>query len=235
LYNLQLIPYYKISKIIDEITFYFDPERLKIPKKFDPFDLIEFCLNLEIDPQRLTRDYSILGGTAFNDGLLEIWPENSENPKIHPVKKGTILIDDRLLSPDANIGRRNFTLLHEAAHWILHSSFFAQNNLDYILCYGLKKTGVRDENLLNNLKIIQTLERQANMAAANFLMPTNAVKFAVRKIMGITYSYKIPIERNFGIDNQIREIADMFDASYQAMTYRLINLGYVKNNYPDFC
>lgn len=93
----------------------FDKERLTIPKPFDAFDFIEFDngLGLETDPQRLTPNLSIWGLTAFNDGHWWVLPKDSEMPEKHPVKKGTILIDDRLLLPDANMGWRNFTLLHE--------------------------------------------------------------------------------------------------------------------------
>ena len=219
----------QLIRIAEDKVRDFDKERLTIPKPLDAFDFIEFDngLGLEVDPQRLTPHLSIWGLIAFNDGHWWVWPENSEVPEKHSVKKGTVLIDERLLLPDANIGLRNFTLLHEGFHWVLHSRVFKKQEVVYQSHCNLNSVSARIGNKKPSLTGIQITEWQANCTAAVFLMPREAVAFAFRKVLKIPKSKTLPILWTPDIDCMIYDIADMFGASYAAMKYRLTDLGFV--------
>lgn len=205
----------------------FDAERLTVPKPLDAFDFIEFDngLNLQTDPQRLTPNLSIWGLTAFNDGYWWVWSEDEEFPRQHPVNRGTILIDERLLLPDASLGWRNFTLLHEGFHWVLHQKVFKRQVVAYQ--HNLSNGSVSPQigNKKPALTGLQITEWQANAAAAEFLMPRKAVDVAVREVLKVPSTRTLPIQWSLPIDMIIPEIADMFGASYAAMKYRLTDLG----------
>jgi hypothetical protein len=219
----------QLIRIAEDKLRSFDEERLTIPKPLDAFDFIEFDngLGLETDPQRLTPNFSILGLTAFNDGHWWVWPENSELPNKHPVRKGTILIDERLLSSDASDGWRNFTLLHEGFHWVLHPRVFKKQEVVYQRHCDRSSVSARIGSKRPYLTGIQITEWQANCAAAVFLMPGDAVIFAFREVLKVPMTKTLPIQWNLSIDLKVYDIADMFSASYTAMKYRLIDLGLV--------
>jgi hypothetical protein len=219
----------QLVKIAEDKLRAFDMERLEIPKSLDAFDFIEFDngLGRETDPQRLTPNLSIWGLTAFNDGYWWTWPEDSEIPKKHPVKRGTILIDERLLSPEASVGWRNFTLLHEGFHWVLHPRVFKKQEVVYQRHCNRINVSARIGNKKPSLTGIQIIEWQANCAAAVFLMPPKAVLNAFREKLHIATTKTLPIQWTLLIDSAIHDIADMFSASYTAMKYRLIDLGLV--------
>ncbi|MDR0695954.1 MAG: ImmA/IrrE family metallo-endopeptidase [Christensenellaceae bacterium] len=217
----------QLIRIAEDKLRSFDEERLKTPKPLDAFDFIEFesGLNLQTDPQRLTPNLSIWGLTAFNDGHWWIWPEGEDMPQKHPVKKGTVLIDERLLLSDASIGWRNFTVLHEGFHWVLHPRVFKRQEVVYQRHTSRDSVSARIGNKKPMLSGIQITEWQANAATAAFLMPREAVTFAFREVLQVPSTKTLPMQWTLPIDVKISEIADMFSASYSAMKYRLSDLG----------
>lgn len=221
----------QLTKIAENKLRDFDEERLKIPKPLDALDFIEFekGLGRKIDPQRLTPNFSIWGLTAFNDGYWYVWSEKEELPKKHLVEKGTIMIDDRLLSDDSSIGWRNFTLLHEGFHWVLHPRVFKKQEVVYQRHCNRNNVSAQIGNKKPKLDGIQITEWQANAAAAIFLMPRDAVINAFMEILKIPQSKfrLLPIQCSLKVEIKIPEIADMFGASYTAMKYRLCDLGLV--------
>lgn len=233
----------------------YDAERLTIPKKVDAIGFVEFYLGLQFDPQLLSPYQEILGLTSFNDGYWYVWPnfnldqlspmdkikrdfmptdvllaqdiEKYGMPEKHPVPKGTVLVDARLFDNGANEGRANFTILHEAFHWILHQRVFSrQEVLFQRYC---------DQNSLATFSKpkgkdgIKKTEWQANAAAAAFLMPREAVSFALREVLKLSQPQKFPISFSTEVDTAIGTAADMFGASKAAMRNRVNNLGLVSN------
>ena len=219
----------QLNRIAEDKLRAFDKERLTIPKPLDAFDFIEFDngLGLKTDPQRLTPNLSIWGLTSFNDGHWWVWPEDSAMPQRHPVKKGTILIDERLLLPEVNVGWRNFTLLHEGFHWVLHPRIFMKQEVVYQHHCDHGSVSAQIGTKKPRLTGIQITEWQANCAAAAFLMPSKAVTFAFREVLKVPMTMRLPIQWTIAIDLKVYDIADMFSASYTAMKYRLTDLGLV--------
>jgi Zn-dependent peptidase ImmA (M78 family) len=93
-------------------------------------------------------------------------------------------------------GRLRFTLAHEIGHWVCHSQSEAAPP---VLC--------RSEDV--TLGAGRALEREANVFAAELLMPESAV----RKVFAET--------------SRIDDVAEAFNVSPQAMHWRLFNFGLV--------
>ena len=226
----------QLKKIAEERLRIFDAERLKIPKPLDALDFIELenGLNLQLDPQRLTPNLSIWGLTAFNDGYWWVWPEDVEMPVKHSVQKGTILIDERIFRPEVNAGLRNFTILHEGFHWVLHQKVFRRQEVALSKHFSKEDISVRIGNRKPAFSGIKITEWQANAAAAVFLMPNEAVTLAYNEVLTIPKTKTLPIKWTTEINSQIFNMANMFSASYSAMKYRLLDLGLLTGTSPQF-
>lgn len=74
---------------------------------------------------------------------------------------------------------------------------------------------------------IQLTEWQANAATAVFLMPQNAVVFAVRELLKLPKNTRFPIQWNSDLELMIPVLARLFGASVAAMHYRLSDLGLI--------
>ena len=100
--------------------------------------------------------------------------------------------------------RTRFTIAHELGHYILHSYktplFIDKKN----------KVLFRDNNSSTG-EIL--MEREANAFAAALLMPKNLIRKEVDNKLA-------------DVDDIIQYLADKFQVSSQAMSFRLSNLGY---------
>ncbi len=114
-------------------------------------------------------------------------------------KKGTILIN-RGHSPE----RKNFTLAHEYAHFVLHRENI-NTHVDENLFF-------RDDNVKNKREI------EANQFAAEILMPTFMIINEIKK-------YQKNIQ--FNIDIFCINLAKKFNVSYQAMLIKLQEVGFI--------
>lgn len=218
----------QLTKIAEDNLRNFDAERLRYPKPLDAMDFTELKLDLQTEPQRLTPNLSIWGLTAFNDGYWYIWPEGEEFPTKHPVCKQTMLIDERLLLPDASVGWRNFTVLHEGFHWILHQKVFARQEVKYQLHLSKDSVSSNIGKKKPQLSGIAITEWQANAAAAAFLMPRGALTTAFRELLKVSQSQILPIQWTPTLDAYVYKLAELFSASYPAMKYRLNDLNLMR-------
>lgn len=204
----------------------YDKQLLVKPKQIDVYDVIEKLLDVPYDWKYLTPNQAILGATAFNPGYIWAWPEpvyrEGMLPYKVPVEKGTILIDSTL-TERGNIGRENFTVMHEVFHQVLHKECFRNEPPNYA---HFSKNPEYDSNGHKKLKTaIDYIEFQANHCAACFLMP--------RDLVIETYG-KMFSKRSYGvlkeiyINNLVREMAVEFNSSETAMKYRLDNLNILR-------
>jgi Zn-dependent peptidase ImmA (M78 family) len=72
---------------------------------------------------------------------------------------------------------------------------------------------------------IELTEWQANVAAAHFLMPPEAVTFAFREVFEVAQNALLPIKYNILSEERRKRLADLFIASKRAMSIRLGGLG----------
>lgn len=104
-----------------------------------------------------------------------------------------------------NERRQRFTLAHELWHYFFHKNFLDEkkwiidNKSQYLFRSNIDIYGTLAEE-------IREMEEEANLFAAELLMPENKVKQLWWKI-----------------DN-IKDLADIFEVSNTAMSYRLDNL-----------
>jgi Zn-dependent peptidase ImmA (M78 family) len=140
--------------------------------------------NLPVDPRRIARSLgvAVFGQPMEVSGVIEI-------------KDGKPVISYNADEPSV---RQRFTIAHEIGH-------FALGHLE-----GSQKLW-RDPVGNFSSSANKREEREANMFAAQLLMPASTVRYAVREV-GIT---------------GVAELARMFGVSQVAMGYRLTNLGFV--------
>ncbi|SEB01728.1 protein of unknown function [Pseudobutyrivibrio sp. ACV-2] len=202
----------------------FDEERLYKTKPIDVYAVIEKCLGVPYDWKYLTPDQSILGVTAFSDGYLYVWPESRYYEGLLPykvyVEKGTILIDETLTEKE-NRGRENFTVMHEIFHNVLHKECFIAE--DSTIMHPTYSRTI-DGKIKTSSGVWKTIEWQANVCAASFLMPADLVRaeyeerYSQAKFARHNRDYMWKLIKNMSSD---------FNVSKQAMSYRLQNLGLI--------
>lgn len=102
--------------------------------------------------------------------------------------------------------RQRFTQAHELGHYVLHS---AKSNvfMDAVL-FKRQSDGYTTQEA--------RMEQEANYFAANILMPEVLVKREVESL-----------HKDLHDEENVRELADRFQVSLPAMTFRLINLGLI--------
>ncbi len=116
------------------------------------------------------------------------------------------------VNEDHNKNRRRFTIAHEVGHFLLHTG--QEIYVDECSKAGLM-INLRDEN---SSKGTDGEEKEANFFAAELLMP---VEFLRKDIA----SYNIIGED--GLKDMLDELAKTYEVSKEALTYRLMNLGYI--------
>lgn len=109
--------------------------------------------------------------------------------------------------------RQRFTIAHEIGHYFLH-------NFQGVHFDG-KNTGLQ-MYLRNDLSSqgISIEEREANLFAAELLMPESIL---IKDVVEFSEFYLLDDR-----DTSIRAIAAKYEVSQLALTYRLINLGFIE-------
>ena len=210
-----------------ELIIEFDKERLHKTKPIDVYAVIEKCLDVPYDWKYLTPDQSILGATAFSGGLLWVWPESKYYEGLRPyqieVEPGTIIIDTTLTEQD-NRGRENFTVMHEVFHQVLHKKCFRTMPKNYVHPTASRTI---DGQVRYASYALAMIEKQANACAAAFLMPADLTKNTYKHL----YRAAGYNRYNYGfVYNTIKEMAEEFSVSQQAMSIRLQTLGLINEN-----
>ena len=221
---------YTVTQLEDkatELLIEFDEERLHKTKPIDVYAVIEKCLDVPYDWKYLTPDQSVLGATAFSGGVLWVWPESKYYEGLFPyqieVEPGTILIDTTLTEQD-NRGRENFTVMHEVFHQVLHKKCFRTMPKNYVHPTASRTI---DGQIRYSSYALAMIEKQANACAAAFLMSAELTRNTYKQL------YKdAGFNRNNHsfVYNTIKEMAEEFSVSQQAMSIRLQNLGLIDEN-----
>ena len=221
---------YTVTQLEDkatELLIEFDEERLHKTKPIDVYAVIEKCLDVPYDWKYLTPDQSVLGATAFSGGVLWVWPESKYYEGLFPyqieVEPGTILIDTTLTEQD-NRGRENFTVMHEVFHQVLHKKCFRTMPKNYVHPTASRTI---DGQIRYSSYALAMIEKQANACAAAFLMPAELTRNTYKQL------YKdagFNCYNHSFVYNTIKEMAEEFSVSQQAMSIRLQNLGLIDEN-----
>ena len=209
------------------------PRNLSQPTPLDVDAFLEFYLNLPVVFQRLSHGGRVLGLTAFDTGYIEVVDEENNQPKALRVKAGTVLIDNSLLNDPKSETRLRFTLMHEAAHWLLHQQAFSVESRSFHgATYLAAKEGKADYSPSKREKSdAERMERQADFLAAALLMPRPALRTACKAYWSYYKQPPMRIERgrdawhNSHAVQFTKYIADQFHVSRAAAKIRLEKLG----------
>lgn len=112
------------------------------------------------------------------------------------------------VNADQHPNRRNFTAAHELGHYLLHDFDDVHVDRDF-------RVWLRSEASSQGTDIE---EKEANLFAAELLMPAHFLAKDVEKIGTIDLLY----------EDVLQELAAKYGVSTQAMTFRLAYLGYVQ-------
>ena len=185
------------------------PEMLLV-KAYGVIDisLIQLPISMEVILDHLPGvkvEQSLNWDDLLNSGYIKVH-RNSD----HSVKEIIIWAN-----PSEAPVRRRFTYAHEIGHLILDVIPNLSNNTQELIVDKLN----RDSNQQDYREV------RANTFAAQLLMPAVLIKGEVDNLINI---YK---NLNNGslptVDHAIKYLSGKFEVSYDAMKYRLMNLGYV--------
>lgn len=107
--------------------------------------------------------------------------------------------------------RKRFTIAHELGHLFLHN----EDPIHVDKVFGVK---LRDHK---SSEAVDIDEIESNAFAAELLMPTQIIRKDISELQGIL---------DYEKDDFIGKLANKYEVSQQAMTIRLINLGYIDSS-----
>ena len=155
--------------------------------------IIEVKFDLILEYHILRKNGAVLGETIFDDGPVILYDMDERSYKIIAVRKGTILIDERLCET-RSIGRLRFTCAHELAHWVLHKNLYSGTG--NIAAYNGQCSTDESDGVI---------ERQADALATALLMPLPQIKKCF---------YRLRSGRT--MEQIVAEMAQIFEVSKQA-------------------
>lgn len=218
----------QLEAFADDLNRRYDATRLTTPKQVDVYDIVDL-LGARLAFEYLSPDRTYLGATLFHPGTLWIWPGNPFVAGMMPTQKyfhgGTIIIDRDLNESSSEQDRftENYTVIHECFHFDKHQKSFRHAGHMSKSLSGYEK----DQSDRNSA--LYHIERQANYAAAVFLMPREAVKLAAKEILN--YDGQHRLDFGYDIKPKIKEVGRLFGVNYSPMCYRLQELAILDWNF----
>ncbi len=230
----------EINAIGENFVRDFQPDILKNPAPIDIEYFIEFYLGMKTDYQCLSHNGIYLGMTVFNDtNRVIIYSPATKRAEYHQAKARTVIIDPLLLEENQQ-HRLRFTLGHEGAHDILHSTYFS---------YDPNQQSMFDDELFAPMiqcRVDNTcprterglwddhdwMEWQANALSSAILMPESAVR-----LLADAHDKRAGRRHNTAIERSllVQKMVNAFDVSSEAALYRLRDLCIIppddQNNY----
>ena len=199
-------------------------------KQIDPVEFARQMYGIDFEFRYLSRHGSILGITSYGDVGVEVWNCDWE-PELFFLDSSTALIDCSLQDM-RQIGRRNFTMMHEVAH-LIFKMLFPQD-------YGVKhRTTPLRYHLATeqtNGRITNWEEWQADALASFLLLPRELV---LRTMIGAGFSSGIRLlNRKFAQQEYVRfkGMSEQLGVSNQALAIRMKQMGLIEREYlknPD--
>ena len=211
----------QLETFADDLNRRYNATRLTTPEQVDVYDIVDL-LGARIAFEYLSPDRTYLGATLFRPGTLYVWPGNpfvaGMMPELKYFRDGTIIIDRDLNEGISEQDRftENFTVMHECFHFDKHQKSFRHAG-------HLSRTfSGYERNQNDKCSALYHIERQANYAAAAFLMPRKAVRVAAKELL--QYDGQNRLAFCYDIKPKIKEVGRLFGVNYSPMTYRLQEL-----------
>lgn len=191
--------------------------------RIDPEIVTSNVLGLQIAYHKLSRFGYVLSLTCMFPVEVKVF-DDAEQPVYVPLDGKTVFIDESLRSEDANAGRHNFTLMHEACHLV------------YGMLYPETYLGVRQRRVYYSLRSSQRSrtpdweEWRTNMLTSAVLMPKDLILQHMREF-GLGEKMRM-VNRVFAPKQYevFSQIADKMGVSKTALAIRMKQLGLVERN-----
>lgn len=197
--------------------------------RVDPELLLTKVLGLNIEYGHLSIDGSILGLTSFEEVEVEVL-DYTDMETFVSLDGKTVIIEEDLHNDSTQIGRFNFTLMHEGSHQIFKKLFPNE--------YGCKKPNTspvhyHTYNSEKNKPIKDWEEWQANTLAAAILLPKDLIDYGMF-LFGLGKKIKC-LNRitNFETYQKFSALADFLGASKSALAIRMKQLNLLEKEYLD--
>ena len=208
------------------IDVYFAESQKEVIDKVDIEDFITSFLGLSIEYVSFAEpDHGRIGFLSDGETPLLISRSGKIIPFVFPDK--TIVLD-KILLEEKEIGRRRFTLAHEAAHYILGKMNGMDEKAKYHSDYDKEKSYSMEELS----KMFAAAEWQADAMAACLLMPSHLIDKVMARCVK---KEKIKVYGDnilaFPDKRGIREMAKHLEVSYTSLLIRLRDLN--KFEYHD--
>jgi hypothetical protein len=188
-----------------------------------PIDIEAFAsrfLGLNVAYTRLSDTGDVLGLTTYTDVDVEL--ERYMCKQVIKVAKNTVLIDDSLIKPDQNQGRRRFTISHECSHQILYRQE-PEEQRRFLLrqykgrSYSLRELVSRDD----------WCEWQANALGAALIMPPRHIVLLMQKFSRnrclVSHENQITVSDKMVLS----QLCEALEVSKSALVIRMRQLGLI--------
>ena len=185
----------------------------------DPEDLARRMYGIEFEYRHLSRQGAILGITSFHEVGVGVWDQDWA-PELFFLDNVTALIE-LSLQADSQRGRRNFTMMHEAAHLIFQILFPE----DYVVRCRTSPLRYHLAEEPGSGRITDWEEWQANTLASYLLLPRELV---LRTMIDAGFSSGIRLlNRKFARKefDRFEEMAMQLGVSKHALAIRLKQMG----------
>lgn len=199
-----------------------DPESFRI----NPAVFAEQGLTLKLQYQWLSNNGCYLGMAVFRDEtVIPVYIPEKNAAKPIRVAKGTILVD-RSLQEEHKQHSKQFTILHECAHQILHWGYYRHQ--ETVPC---RREAVQPEFSPRIWTDDDRMEWQANYLASSLLIPLSALKTMIKDNDMLGY-YEYHLNRGvseYSAFNQAAmDVAFRFNVSTITAKIRLQGIGFGK-------
>lgn len=214
----NLIPYIskeKMEIIAEKILVKFYPNAL-IGERVNPH-IFSKILKLNVI-QKEFNTIKILGKFYFEEHIVK---SKNPNKKSFVIPKNSIVV-----SKNSTEKVKNFTIMHECAHFLLHQNSYKLEKL-----FNKKASSIsccEDYTGKTDLLCspIEWMEWQANALASKLLMPRKPL---IEKVDKLVDEYKFRNETNNLLpfyESLIKYLSNYYGVSIEAMKLRLIEVGY---------
>ena len=212
--GLPVLSRKEIDRIGETVIYDYDPETAVVPKALDVDRFVTRYLGMTQDYRSLSHCGVYLGMTVFNDtDRIPVYDPLTKRAVYISAKAGTMIIDSSLLSGWQE-RRYRFTVCHEAAHGILHRTYF-QRQADTDPKAALYRCRVcRVMSGKEEMTDEDWMEWQANRLASALLMPRGMAEKALEQVP------------SYDRDAQQTCLMQIFRVSREAADCRLEDLGY---------
>ena len=235
------LKYSDIEEITKDILLDYDKTLLTEPHAIEYDDFLEGYLGVDIDYQHIYTPRAedvILGCTLFTKQYLNVFNKEKMIKESYLYIHITVVLDRSLVDGVRKI-QDNITGLHEGGHVWLHKDQFTEIQGQYSLNFSKGKICCRKADIekvnMDNYKPSNDekwREWQANVFAVTLALPKQSLEITVRALFDrYGVDKQLVMDADYGAlelayDTIPKQLKKIYNMSKEAITYRLIKLGY---------